>query len=42
VRMEVGKTGRLRAISLKGLTRNPSFRISGGGERDKENGTMVN
>ena len=40
VRAEVGRTGRLRASSLKGLQRTSSFRSggsSGSGEKEKEN-----
>ena len=37
VRDEVVKGGRLRASSLKGLTRATSFRSSASGEKDKEN-----
>jgi hypothetical protein len=40
VRAEIGRTGRLRASSLKGLTRTTSFRSSGSsgsGEKEKEN-----
>ncbi|CZT49228.1 related to nasopharyngeal carcinoma susceptibility protein LZ16 [Rhynchosporium secalis] len=37
VRAEVGRTGRLRAGSLKGLTRSSSFRSSSSGEKSVEN-----
>lgn len=40
VKDEVGKTGRSRASSLKGLARTPSFRTSGSGEKDKENQSL--
>lgn len=36
VRAEVGRRGRMRASSLKGLSRTASFRSSGSGEREKE------
>jgi Protein of unknown function (DUF3074) len=36
VRAEVGRTGRLRASSLKGLSRTTSFRSGGSGEKEKE------
>ena len=41
VRAEVGRSGRLRASSLKGLTRTTSFRSSGSSEMEKENGQPV-
>jgi hypothetical protein len=37
VRAEVGRTGRLRASSLKGLSRTTSYRSGGNGEKEKEN-----
>jgi hypothetical protein len=36
VRAEVGRTGRLRASSLKGLSRTTSYRSSGSSEKEKE------
>jgi hypothetical protein len=41
VRAEVGRSGRLRASSLKGLTRTTSFKSSVSSEKDKENGQSV-
>jgi hypothetical protein len=41
VRAEVGRSGRLRASSLKGLTRTTSFRSSGSSEMEKENGQPI-
>jgi hypothetical protein len=37
VRAEVGRTGRLRASSLKGITRAPSYRSTSSGEKAAEN-----
>ena len=44
VRQQLGKTERLRASSLKGLSRPPSFRATntGNGEKDKENSKLSN
>jgi len=36
VRQEVGKSGRMRASSLKGLTRTMSFKSSSSGEKEKD------
>ncbi|KAK0113137.1 hypothetical protein ONS95_014837 [Cadophora gregata] len=41
VRAEVGRTGRLRASSLKGIARAPSYRSSSGGEKAAENRAPV-
>merc|ERR1711964_333027 len=37
VRAEAGRTGRLRASSLKGITRAPSYRSTSSGEKATEN-----
>lgn len=41
VRQEVGKSGRMRASSLKGLTRTMSFKSSSSSEKDKEQSAPV-
>ena len=40
VKDEVGRMGRARASSLKGLTRTPSYRSAGSGEKDKESQSL--
>lgn len=41
VRSDMGKSGRMRAGSLKGLQRTTSYRSSGSSEKDKENSVPV-
>ena len=40
VRQEVGKSGRMRATSLKGLTRTMSFKSGSSAEKEKDNGAI--